>query len=313
MKIKRMLAVVIILASFLLLTFAIASAAQDPDDQLTGRSLAQDFELSGSKSPSEYIRSNIERAGDISFTDYITVTANYLPAIFKKPVPCSTIPTLIYPSNEQILDTIIPEFTWNLGNGPDATLSRMQIAKDSDFSQIRWDMWGGSVSGIEVLRIWNNLEPATIYYWRAWLMCGDTQGPYSAVWSFTTGSDGVLLPAPDLIAPPNGSSVLAPTVNLQWSSVPGAVDYLLRWKKIGGYGSMVAWVEGTQHDVYVEDNSTYEWSVIARNDYALGVESVRWQFNTIGASDFALPQNGHPNFFAFEGGIRTGLFEDWIK
>ncbi len=280
MKTKLLTGLIITLTSFLILTIASTVVAKGPAGKLNGQFIKPGLGINATHADLLQALPNDKAIGYDIETNVITLTTGYLPAIFKEPAFCSTIPTLIDPANASNLNTIIPQFTWDLGNGPDGTLSRMQISRDSDFTQVRWDMYGGSTTGLEVIRIWENLEPGITYYWRTWLMCGDTQGPYSEVWSFTTASSGEILPAPTLIAPANGSTVTSGVVTLQWEPVPGAVDYLVHWKKVGGYGSMVSWVNDTQRDIYIENNSTYQWSVEARNDYALGVESEAWQFVT---------------------------------
>ena len=48
----------------------------------------------------------------------------------------------------------------------------------------------------------SNFLPDTTYYWRVYFICDDyPNGPYSDVWSFTTGSGGTILPAPSLQSP----------------------------------------------------------------------------------------------------------------
>jgi len=127
-----------------------------------------------------------------------------------------------------------------------------------------------------------NLEPATTYYWRTRLMCGNNKGPYSEVWSFTTGSDGIKLAAPALSAPASGSHLSTRSVTLKWSTVPGAVQYLLFWKRDGDpWLFNAAWVDNTQMTFnWLSYNSTYRWWVSARNEYAIGIESETWLFTT---------------------------------
>lgn len=136
-----------------------------------------------------------------------------------------------------------------------------------------------------------NFQPATTYYWRAWLLCGEIAGPYSEVWSFTTGSGGTILPAPTLIAPANGSTLPSLSVTLQWSAVDGAVEYLVHWRKAGEGGYTYSWVTDTQKEIrWLEPQTSYEWWISARNDYAIGNDSETWQFTTPAESSLTSPQ-----------------------
>lgn len=201
----------------------------------------------------------------------------YLPAVLKDYGGCSQTPTLVSPANGNSLTTRIPLFQWNSANSPHADTLRLQVSRTPGFTQI-----------VKTLNAWHedsafrfdkNFDAATTYYWRAFLLCGETQSPYSEVWSFTTGSDGTILPAPTLVAPANGSMVHTP-VSVQWAPVPGAVEYLVHWGPKGSGGYTFEWVSGTQYTIYEGIDVNDEWWVTARNDYALGTDSEKWTFTT---------------------------------
>ena len=221
--------------------------------------------------------------------------SNAASVIVQPPGGCSTIPTLLSPTNGSSLNTIAPLYRWDNGNNPSATTLRLQVAKDSGFTHVPGNLWYSTPhSGVAEFRFSRNLDPATTYYWRAWLVCGDTQGPYSAVWSFTTGSGGTILPAPALVAPANGSTVSTTTVTLQWLSVSGAVEYLTHWRRVGQQGYDYDWVNDTKSTVWLSANTTYQWWVSARNDYAIGTDSETWQVTTpAGASSLSSRDLGH--------------------
>lgn len=206
----------------------------------------------------------------------------HLPAVFKDYTRCSIKPTLISPANGSSVNTLIPVYTWDNGNYPDATRKRIEVAKDSGFTKKVMYMWGGYMTGVEQFRFSTNLIPATTYYWRAFFFCDDIQGPFSEVWAFTAGSGGIILPGPALFAPANGITVPTTTVTFQWLPVPGAVQYNLHWRAVEPVGSSyMTWVDGTQTTIDWLDASTrYEWYVTARNDYAMGTDSETWQFTT---------------------------------
>jgi len=208
----------------------------------------------------------------------------YLPATFNNYLGCTTIPTLISPTNGSNLSTIAPLYRWENGNNPSATDLQLQVAKDPGFTHTVISYWGSGNAGVGEFRSSSNLDPATTYYWRARIVCRDSQGPYSEAWSFTTGSGGTILPAPALVAPTNAVTVPNTTVTLQWSPVPGALEYLLHYRSVGAIGFSYRWVNGTQITMGWSANATIEWWVSARNDYAIGADSEKWQFTTPGGS-----------------------------
>jgi hypothetical protein len=92
----------------------------------------------------------------------------------------------------------------------------------------------------------DNLDPATTYYWRVRDSCRFGNGPFSPVFTFTTGSNGVMLSAPSLITPSNGATGVGGTVNFAWTDI----------------------------------GDTYTGYVRAINSYAYGADSEHWSFST---------------------------------
>jgi len=193
---------------------------------------------------------------------------------------CATRPTLISPADGSQLDNLIPLYKWDNGQDPLADAARLYIASDPGFNNVVSIWWLGSGQGSYELRDVENLEPATTYYWRTYLMCGEAQGPYSDTWSFRTGSGGVILPAPDLIAPPDGSTPGSTDVTLQWSAVSGSLDYDVWVFNTQELWYWVPTVSETQLNAWLDPNTRYEWWVHARNDYAYGQDSAVWEFTT---------------------------------
>jgi len=193
---------------------------------------------------------------------------------------CAHPPTLISPADSSTLDTLIPVFQWDNGDESDAISLRLQVAEDIDFTEVVFSLWSSGTPGIHEFQFPSNLNPATTYFWRAWLDCYHSQSPYSEVWSFTTGSDGTILPAPDLLSPPNNSLISNVPITLEWSPVTGADYYYLWWHEVGSGSYFWREIANTQTELFANDDTTIEWFVRAVNDYAIGTISDVWQFTT---------------------------------
>jgi hypothetical protein len=193
---------------------------------------------------------------------------------------CTTTPTPISPPDGAAPNTLIPLFEWDNGNEPGAVYLSLEIAKDPYFSRKVLTFENRSL----LSRSWHirsNLEASTTYYWRVFFVCNETKGPPIEVREFTTGSEGVILPAPNLISPLDLSTISSETVLLQWEPVEGAVEYLVEWQE----STKTIWycplTSGTEYEIYrLRPNTTYEWRVAARNDYATG-EFATSQFTTL--------------------------------
>jgi hypothetical protein len=247
----------------------------------------------GAKSTSASNAVSLSQASGLPYT-------TYLPAVFAAYPGCTTKPTLISPANGSNLSTITPLYVWDNGDNPAATAFRLQVSTNAAFTnQVGNLRWG--IHEQTEFRFSANLDPSTTYYWRAYLECGNMRGPYSDVWTFTTGAGGTVLPAPALVAPADGAAVPGRMVTLQWSPVPGAVDYLVRWRMAGESGYSYDWIQGTQKPDYFSASSTYEWWVSARNDYAIGTDSETWQFTTPAVTSLGSTQGPKHSFVVGDG------------
>lgn len=252
-----------------------------------------------------YLNSRMSPASDsASVIAATSAFTTYLPLIVKAASPCSVAPTLISPANGSNLNTLIPTLQWNGGNDSAATTLVLEAAKDTSFTQIELSLWS-TPTGVGQWQWYWNLNPGTTYYWRAHLECGTSlKSPYSTVWSFVTGSGGTILPAPSLISPPNGSTTSSPSVTFQWSAVSGATQYVFQRKQVGTTTTYLSRVTGTQTIRSLNPNATYQWSVSAQNDYAIGSASATWQFTTPAASSpNSLEKSSHT--FVVSDGVNT--------
>jgi hypothetical protein len=153
-----------------------------------------------------------------------------------------------------------------------------------------------SPQGEHSFRFLDNFEPNTVYYWRAWLVCGEEQGPYSEVLSFRTGAEGILPVTPTLTAPADGTTTSGLSVRLAWEPVTGTRDYLVRYQETDADFYSWDWTPNTEIIHTLSGGTTYEWRVAARNDYGIGPDSETWQFTTPAGFSIAAPdaERGFP-------------------
>ncbi len=229
---------------------------------------------------------SLDPAPEITFTPAATL---HFPIVFRRWSPCDTVPTLLSPPDGGNLSTIAPEFRWDCGDNPRATQFRMRFGLDPEFDSWVQGITSWSAQGEGAFRFHENLEPDTTYYWRAWLICGEMEGPYSEVSSFRTAVEGTLPPAPSLTAPVSGTVVSSPSVTLVWEPVDRAEEYLVRYREAGAGEYRWVWTADTRVTLSLAGGKTYEWWVAALNGYGIGSDSLAWRFITP-AAPAAAPQ-----------------------
>jgi len=216
-----------------------------------------------------------------SHGDYInTLESNniFLPLILNNYQICSIAPTLISPSDGSNIGSLVPSLTFELYNET-ATFSTLKVDDNDSFdSPITYSLGGGSTGEI-TLMLFYNLDPATTYYWYVYQTCDTTTSPASSVFSFTTGSDGVILPEPTLLSPSDGSIGIDDQTIFSWDPVPGAIDYQF-WLCTEYGGCFIQYTTLSSTKSWLQPDTDYNWSVNARNDYAYGNRSAIWKFSS---------------------------------
>lgn len=200
----------------------------------------------------------------------------YLPMVNRQHGGCPAVVRLVSPANGANLQTLVPLFRWDHVSDPRVTAVVLDTSREQDFGLLLGSEWLGDPTS-ETHRIAANLPEATTIYWRVLLACGEELGPSSPVWSFTTGSGGIIPPAPSLVQPADGSSLSTTRVTLEWSPVGGGVEYFVRWRPKGAHFVTNRWVAETQITDRVYSGAN-EWWVAARNGYAIGADSPVWEF-----------------------------------
>lgn len=207
-------------------------------------------------------------------------------------------PVLLSPTDNSTLDTLLPRYFVDTTVSNIQISPRIQVSRDPGFGQLSAGVtfcgWTRPQSQFDFLTS-ENLLPNTRYYWRARSAYGDAcsnpnlpWGAWSPTWSFVTGSNGIILPAPALVSPTDGSVVPVIRPSLTWQAVSGAVGTQIEGRSVpplinpDDFGWGTTWELGvaTSAQVYrdLTIGQTYEWYVRFRNDYAWGNQSERWRF-----------------------------------
>lgn len=219
----------------------------------------------------------------------------YLPSVRRNFVPaCPDVPILLSPADQSTVATLIPEFRWQTGPAAHATSGWLTISPSPAFDTDSQLHTFQVTSGEGAYRFTTNLKPGTTYYWRIRYICDDVWGAASAAFSFTTTVDGPLLPAPQLLAPADGTTLPPTRATLRWAPVSGATGYLLTWGEIPQQSCSDQAITGVVHERWLTDttyefsqlsaDTTYRWWVSAHDDYALGDASEIWDFTTSSSS-----------------------------
>ncbi len=208
----------------------------------------------------------------------------------------SPVPMLSAPIDGAVLSTIAPRFAW-AAQTTTAQYLVLQVSPSATFTPATEFVLTKTLAHAGSYQLAQNLDPGATYYWRAaWQADASpsSRWAYSAARTFTTGSGGVIPPAPTLSFPPDGMgielSALRPYVLVKWLPVAEAVEYLVVAQERpnplnGGLSQVVpdgqryeAWVVDIEYDVRVMADSDWDWYVITRNDYAVSEPSPTWYF-----------------------------------
>jgi hypothetical protein len=188
---------------------------------------------------------------------------------------------LVSPANGSTLNTLVPTFVWEEIEIPTGMAITVEVSEYTDFSPTTTSM---SLLGGNSVTVIQNLEPATKYFWRAFLYrwSDQTRFPYSETRTFTTPSDGVLPQAPTLISPAHESVIESSPIILESNQVPGAIEYQFWYKESGSFSTYVSISNTPQLTIpdyfTLTADADYVWWVQAKNNYGYGISSSTWAF-----------------------------------
>lgn len=201
-------------------------------------------------------------------------------------------PVLLYPPDGAQLNTLIPVTRIDTGISISGYSYEIEISSDPNFTtvvggriQCGWFLSEGTHQPD------GNLLPNTRHFWRARSnyenACtgpSSSWGPWSAVWTFTTGANGPIMPGPALTSPSNGDVVFSVRPTLTWQNQPGSLGAMIFGREVGvpylSFRQMQFNIPISSYQIRrdLTPGKTYEWWVLNRNDYAWGNESVHWTF-----------------------------------
>ncbi len=201
-----------------------------------------------------------------------------------------TAPALITPSNSSVNQPANIIFKWvSVKNALDY---HFQLSLNQSFDSLITN----DSTITDTLTQVNSLLHNKTYYWRVNAIAGQTTGPSSSVWAFTTGTDtnSSTLSAPVLLSPANASTnePLYPILN--WKKTGDAFSYHLQTATDQSFTNLVfddSAVSATYYQVgKLSPGTKYYWRVIAHDSSGYSNWSSAWYFTTQqSTSDIPVP------------------------
>jgi photosystem II stability/assembly factor-like uncharacterized protein len=185
-------------------------------------------------------------------------------------------PNLVSPSNNDTGITPNQTFDWTDVSGVSAY--RCQISSDSVFSNLLID--SGSMVQSAFTPAYGELNSNTVYFWRANAINNSGQGPWSAIWKFTSSSK-----VPVLIAPVIGDTGVTGRPLFDWQDYSQAVSYRIQVSMNQNFTVFAVNSGGISQSQYLcplnlNQNTVYYWRVNATHNTGISYWSNIWSFRT---------------------------------
>lgn len=188
-------------------------------------------------------------------------------------------PSLITPANTSTNEPVNITFKWSSVKN---TISyHFQLSANQSFNTLIINDSSVTDTIKQVLSLAYNKT----YYWRVNALSGQTEGPFSSVWQFTTlDSSSSTLSSPELLSPYNASSDVALYPILNWHSVVNALSYHLQVSSDQSFNNIVfddSAISVTYYQVGKLNSGTkYFWHVKAHDSSDYSSWSNSWYFTT---------------------------------
>jgi hypothetical protein len=206
--------------------------------------------------------------------------------------PLPAAPVLASPVNAASNVANNPTLSWNAATG--ATKYRLEVSELPDFTTTFLTQDNIATASLQI----TNLLPARVYYWRVRGSNAGGDGPWSAVWNFTTVPAAPV--APVLSTPANASTNIPVNTTVSWNAVSGATKYRLEVSELQDFSTTFL----AQDDIATTSlqlsnllaNKLYYWRVRASNSGGDGPWSAVWSFTTASAQQPTLTLIHYWNF-----------------
>ncbi len=186
------------------------------------------------------------------------------------------IPVLLSPTNNATNQLVTPNLRWNPTLG--AATYQLQVSTEQSFASLIVDE--SSLTGTS--RQITDLENGTLYYWRVQARNSIGVSGFSPAWKFTTVAAPP--PAPELLAPVNGSVDQTVPVTFRWHRSAGATTYRLEISADPAFQQLVmndsTLTDSLRLVSLAQPLTTYYWRVLAYNAGGASEPSLSWSLTT---------------------------------
>ncbi|HMR41279.1 MAG TPA: T9SS type A sorting domain-containing protein [Ignavibacteria bacterium] len=190
-------------------------------------------------------------------------------------------PVLVSPPNGVTGIPFVILLNWS--DVSNAQRYRILLSTDSNFTSLIVNDSGLTVSQFATTA--SIMTYGTKYFWKVNAINQAGNGPYSAIWNFTTVNTPPP-PAPILIFPANGAVNVSVTPTLDWENVSGAFLYSVQVSTDVNFASLIvdqselSISEYTVPSPILTTNTLYFWRASATNTSGAGSWSAAWNFRT---------------------------------
>ena len=170
---------------------------------------------------------------------------------------------LTSPANNSVDQSVEAELEWNRIKG--SQTYQLMISKTEKFESLIVDTTvNGTAFEVE------NLSPNSTHYWKVFPIKNRNSGPWSEVWSFTTGgSESALTTEMTLLSPENNADKVSSILEFSWKELENTSEYVYQLSDNSTFSSIILEtnVKGTSYipDVLVYQKR-YHWRVKAAGD-----------------------------------------------
>lgn len=195
-----------------------------------------------------------------------------------------TVPTTIYPANNDLCIDNAVNFQWNASTDPDgdAITYTVEVSENSSFSPISQTKTTSATSTSI------SLEKGVAFYWRVRAKDSQDSSDNSSANQFYTEGDGVSnhLPfAPVLVAPELNETINSASTTLEWTASDVDTDDSLTFDVYFGTTNPPTTKEGdnqtpTTLSVNLTGNTNYYWKVVVKDDKGGETIGQVWSFKT---------------------------------